>query len=167
MKIIFKTGTLKNFAIFTGKQLCWSLFLIKLRPWRPATLLKRDSNTGVFLWILRPFQKHFFYRTPLQLALRVAQWAWDKHQYTKAVVCSCSLKRYSYKFCKIHKKTHVLECLFNKTGGLRPVTSSKSGSSSDVFLWIFFFTEHVRWLLLNIKLLRIKENRLALSTMPS
>ena len=24
-----------NFAIFTGKQLCWSLFLIKLLAWRP------------------------------------------------------------------------------------------------------------------------------------
>ena len=31
---------------------------------RPATLLKRDSNTGVFLWILRNFQEHLFYRKP-------------------------------------------------------------------------------------------------------
>ena len=36
---------LKNFAIFTGKHLCWSLFLMQLL----STLLKRDSNTGVFL----------------------------------------------------------------------------------------------------------------------
>ena len=28
-QIPFKTGVLKNFAIFTGKHLCWSLFLIK------------------------------------------------------------------------------------------------------------------------------------------
>ena len=27
--------------------------------------LKRDSGTGVFLRILRNFQEHFFYRTPL------------------------------------------------------------------------------------------------------
>ena len=26
-----KKGVLKNFAIFTGKHLCWSLFLIKLQ----------------------------------------------------------------------------------------------------------------------------------------
>ena len=26
-----KKAVLKNFAIFTGKQLCWSLFLIKLQ----------------------------------------------------------------------------------------------------------------------------------------
>ena len=35
------------FAIFTRKHLCWSLFSI-----RSAIFLKRDSNRGVFLWIL-------------------------------------------------------------------------------------------------------------------
>ena len=38
----------KNCANFTGKYLCWSLFLIKLQAQGPATFLKRDSNTGVF-----------------------------------------------------------------------------------------------------------------------
>ena len=42
-------AVLKNFAIFTGKHLCWSLSLIDLRASRPATFLKRDSNTVVFL----------------------------------------------------------------------------------------------------------------------
>ena len=27
---------------------------------RPATLLKRDSSTGVFLWIFQNFEEHFF-----------------------------------------------------------------------------------------------------------
>ena len=40
-------------------------FLIKLLAWRPATLLKRDSNTLAFLWILRNFYDHLFFRTPL------------------------------------------------------------------------------------------------------
>ena len=35
-----KISVPKNFANFTGKQLCWSLFLIKLQAW---TLLKRTS----------------------------------------------------------------------------------------------------------------------------
>ena len=48
-QMFFRLGVLKNFAIFTEKQLCWSLFLIK--TWRPATLLKRDSNTGVFKFL--------------------------------------------------------------------------------------------------------------------
>ena len=50
-----KRAVLKNFATFTGKQLCWSLFLIKLQALRSATLLKRDSKTGVLLWIFRNF----------------------------------------------------------------------------------------------------------------
>ena len=55
-----KRGVLKNFAIFTGKYLCCSLFLIKLQARRLATLLKRDSNTDVFLRILRTFKVHLF-----------------------------------------------------------------------------------------------------------
>ena len=31
LQMFFKTGVLKNFAIPTGKHLCWSLFLIKLQ----------------------------------------------------------------------------------------------------------------------------------------
>ena len=38
-----KKVLLKNFAIFTGKHLCWRLFFLE------STLFKRDSNTGVFL----------------------------------------------------------------------------------------------------------------------
>ena len=34
------------------------------KAWRPATLLKRDSNAGVFLQSLRNFQEHLFYRPP-------------------------------------------------------------------------------------------------------
>ena len=48
-QMFFKIGVLKNLANFTGKQLCWSLFLIELEAARPETLLKRDSSTGVFL----------------------------------------------------------------------------------------------------------------------
>ena len=54
-QIFIKISVLKNFAIFTGKHLCRSLFLRKLQVLKPASLLKGDSNTGVFLWILRNF----------------------------------------------------------------------------------------------------------------
>ena len=50
-----KKGVLKNFASFSGKQLCWSLFLKELQTFRPAALLKRDSNIDVFLWNLQNF----------------------------------------------------------------------------------------------------------------
>ena len=44
---------LKNFTSFTGKHLCLSLLPC-------VTLLKRDSNTGVFLWNLRNLLEHIF-----------------------------------------------------------------------------------------------------------
>ena len=65
---------LKSFAKFTRKDLCWSLFSIKLYAgslqfyqkksgtvvsryftWRSATLLTSKSVEGVFLWIFRNF----------------------------------------------------------------------------------------------------------------
>ena len=42
-----------------------SLFLIKLQASGLQRYKKTDSGTGVFLWILRNFQGHLFYRTPL------------------------------------------------------------------------------------------------------
>ena len=39
--------------------MCWSLF----QAFTSATLLKRDSNTGVFLWILRNFLGYLSWRT--------------------------------------------------------------------------------------------------------
>ena len=35
------------------ENLCWNLYLTILHAFRPATLLKRHSNTSVFLWILK------------------------------------------------------------------------------------------------------------------
>ena len=42
-QMLLKIVVLKKFAIFTGKRLCWSLSLIKLLGFRPASLFKRDS----------------------------------------------------------------------------------------------------------------------------
>ena len=53
--MFFKINVLKNFAIFTGKKLRWSLYFINLQAFRPGTFLKRDSNIIVFLWKLRNF----------------------------------------------------------------------------------------------------------------
>ena len=58
--MIFKIGVLKNSTNVTGIYLFWSFFLIKLQAWRYATLLKRYSKKGVFLWNLRHFEKQFF-----------------------------------------------------------------------------------------------------------
>ena len=47
-EVFYKKGVLKNFTEFTVKQLCWSLFFSKVSG-------QTDSNTGVFLRILRTF----------------------------------------------------------------------------------------------------------------
>ena len=58
--LFFKIGALKNFAIFTGKSLYCTYFLIKLQAWKTAVLLKRDSNTANFLVNIAKFL-----RTPI------------------------------------------------------------------------------------------------------
>ena len=58
-QMFFKIGVLRTFPNFTKKDQCWNLFYIKLQAWKPATLLKRDSNTSVFLWNLSNFHKQF------------------------------------------------------------------------------------------------------------
>ena len=49
-------------------HLCWSLLLIK------ATLLKRDSDSGVFCEYRESLKKSFFYRTHPALAGSVVYW---------------------------------------------------------------------------------------------
>ena len=84
--MFFKIGVLKNFPNFTGKQLCWSLFLTKFftnfikntptqvfsceicktfkntffdRTPPVAASVKRDSNAGFYLWNLLNFWLYF------------------------------------------------------------------------------------------------------------
>ena len=59
-QMFLKVVVRKSYAIFTGKRLRWSPFLIKFQSFRPATLLKRNSNKSVFLWILQNLRTVFF-----------------------------------------------------------------------------------------------------------
>ena len=64
-KMFFKISVLENFAIFTGKHLCWSLFLIKLQA---LGILHKNSSFIEHLWWLllkngkdqRPLIKSYF-----------------------------------------------------------------------------------------------------------
>ena len=49
-----KIGVLKSFAKFTGND-AWR--------WRSQLYLKRDSDTDIFLWVLRNVEERVFYRT--------------------------------------------------------------------------------------------------------
>ena len=54
-----KKGVLKKFRNIHIKT-PWSLFLILLQAFRPVTVLKRDSNTGVFLKYWKTFKNSYF-----------------------------------------------------------------------------------------------------------
>ena len=44
-KVFYRNTALEIFPIFRVQHLCWSLLLIKLQTFMPATLLRKDSNT--------------------------------------------------------------------------------------------------------------------------
>ena len=67
-EVFCKKGVFKNFAKFTGKHLCQSLFFYKVSGLRLKLFKKRGSGTGVFLWIMQNFYKLLFYTTPLVAA---------------------------------------------------------------------------------------------------
>ena len=48
-EVLYKKSALRDFAKFTGKHLCQSLFFNKVSGLRPATLLKKRIWHSVFL----------------------------------------------------------------------------------------------------------------------
>ena len=48
-EVFYQKSCSQKFRKLTGKHLCWSLFLINLKAFRTAILLKLDINTGAFL----------------------------------------------------------------------------------------------------------------------
>ena len=65
--MFFKIGVLKNFAIFSGKHLCWSPFLIN----KPEGLQRYQKETPTQVCsceYCEIFKNSFFYRTPLVAA---------------------------------------------------------------------------------------------------
>ena len=67
-EMFFKICVLKIFAVFSGKHLRLSLFLIKLQAWRSATLLKIGFKTDIYPVNTANFQGQFFYVAPLVAA---------------------------------------------------------------------------------------------------
>ena len=62
-RLYCQKGVLKKFVKFTGKHLSQSLFFNKVAGWGLQNYWKRDSVTGVFLYVLWNLE-HAFYRTP-------------------------------------------------------------------------------------------------------
>ena len=64
-----KKGVLRNFAKFTGKHLCQSLFFNKVAGLRPATLLKKRLWHRCFPVKFAKFLRTLFLTEHLQLLL--------------------------------------------------------------------------------------------------
>ena len=63
--MFFKIDVLKNFEIFTGKHLCWSLFLTKLQGFRPKRRLQHRCFPVIIAKFLRiPSFKNICERLP-------------------------------------------------------------------------------------------------------
>ena len=54
-QMFFKISVLKNFVTFTGRYLCWSLFLIKLTPKTPKRLKHRYFLVNIAKFLRTPF----------------------------------------------------------------------------------------------------------------
>ena len=65
----FFTGVLKNFAIFTGKHLCWSLFLIKLQV-LACDFIKKRLQHRCFPVTIAKFLGAAFFKEHLQWLLK-------------------------------------------------------------------------------------------------
>ena len=51
--MFFEIGVFKNLAIFRGKHLCWSLFLIKLQAYNFPVNIAKFLRTAFFIKHLR------------------------------------------------------------------------------------------------------------------
>ena len=63
-EVFYKKAVLKNFAIFTWKHLCWSLFLIKLQAYRlqAYNFIKKRLQYRYFPGNIAKLLKHLFRR---------------------------------------------------------------------------------------------------------
>ena len=133
----------KNCAKFTGKHRCWSLFLLTLQAQSSITLLKRESNKGAILWILRN--------------LKFVQYTihWYKIQMLKKI-SSGQNKRYKKRHSFFFRELQLIPLL---------LLISNSYTSWSIWfislkLWVRFFIFSSILFLLNLILLFSKKNRL-------
>ena len=164
-----KKCVLRNFPKFIGKHMCQSLFFDKKTQ-------KRDSDTGVFFWILRNF-----YRTPpddcfwIYKQLLANLWIFScfctQYLYIRksefncifyavsliAVSMQCRSSR-TEEFCKKcalrnvakFKGKRLCQSLFRATLLRRRVWHRCFSVNFAKFLRTPFLTEHLRWMLLAV-----------------
>ena len=129
--MFFEIGVLKNFANFAGKNLCWSLFLIKLQAY--------SKQKQSFAHVLKNFVN--FPEKHLCWSLFLIKFLTNFIKGTLTQVFSCEIQ-------KIFKNTLIQNsssgCFCQKRLQHKCLTVKFAK-----FLRTSFFTEHLRWLLLN------------------
>ena len=95
-EVFCKKGVLKSFTRnFTGKHLCWCLFLITLLVFRPATLLKRHRSSH------QRFTRKHLCRSRFLLKLQAfTPSTFSKRDSDKVLFCE---------YCEIFKNTYFEE----------------------------------------------------------
>ena len=84
--VFYKKGALRNFAKFTGKHLCQSLFFNKVAGLRPATLLKKRLWHRRFPVNFTKFQRTPFLTEHLWWLLLSLKQGFEKNPYFMSVI---------------------------------------------------------------------------------
>ena len=92
-EMFYKKAVIKNFSIFTGKYLCSSLFLIKLRTFRSSDLQKKRFQHKCFSVNIAKFLKKLILKKICERLLLL----WLCSEYCKA-------KLFIHEDCKISVK---------------------------------------------------------------
>ena len=133
---LHKIGVFEQFTKFAANYLCWSLFLIKLQFWGPATLLKKTPTQVLSCEICKLFKNNYF----------------EEHLWMSG---SKLLNLFSGKFCELFKNTYFAEdlrttvfetpvrrgSLINKPASLMAwthLTVLERDSSTGISLWILW-----------------------------
>ena len=113
----------------------------------PATLLKRGSNTGVFLWLMRFFWEHLLWK----ISTNGCFWKFIRYCYFDF------LKIFQLQCVGVLQKVHIPESLFNKFCPPLVWNVIKSKTASRIFFKNF--TKFLFWHLENLafKLLILKK----------
>ena len=106
--MFLKVDILKNFASFTGKHLCWSLFLTKLQ----AKFLRIPSFTEHLRWLLLWFLKQnklIFSVITITLGYnQKLSWKYCNYYHPRYIKISISFQKYAHlaqTFCNLSRQS--------------------------------------------------------------
>ena len=117
--MFFEIGVLKNFASFTGKHLCWSLFFNKAAGCRPATACN----------FIKKRLKHRCFHVNFPKLLRIEHLRW-LHPSTHPVVTIWSLIKVGYDTAQHHNNVCSylnISSIRNKLNNLKLTTDEYTG----------------------------------------